>query len=144
MKDVAEISFKNEVENHYTRLNGLRCVLVSAAMKENLNIASVEKKYLPVIAEFEKTLPANIKLVKNFDQGQMISNRLNKLGEDFAIAILLVLITLLPLGSRSSIIVMITIPVSLGLGLIILNAFGYSLNQLSIVGLVVALGLFGG
>lgn len=141
LKDVAEISFKNEVEKHYTRLNGMRCVLVSAAMKENLNIASVEKKYLPVIADFEKTLPTNIKMVKNFDQGEMVSNRLNKLGEDFAIAILLVLITLLPLGTRSSIIVMITIPVSLALGLVILNAFGYSLNQLSIVGLVVALGL---
>jgi len=141
LKDVAEVGFKNEVEKHYTRLNGLRCVLISAAMKENLNIASVEKKYLPVIASFEKTLPLNIKLVKSFDQGKMISNRLNKLGEDFAVAILLVLVTLLPLGTRSSIIVMITIPISLALGLVILNAFGYSLNQLSIVGLVVALGL---
>lgn len=141
LKDVAEINKKNEVEKHYVRLNGVRSVLVSAAMKENLNIASVEKKYLPVIALFEKTLPANIKLIKNFDQGKMVSNRLNKLGEDFAIAILLVLITLLPLGTRASIIVMITIPISLALGLVILNAFGYSLNQLSIVGLVVALGL---
>jgi len=141
LKDVAQVGFKNEVEKHYVRLNGLRSVLVSAAMKENLNIASVEKKYLPIISEFEKTLPANIKMVKNFDQGKLIANRLNKLGEDFALAILLVLITLLPLGTRSSIIVMITIPVSLALGLIILNAFGYSLNQLSIVGLVVALGL---
>ncbi len=141
LKDVAEISKKNEIEKHYVRLNGIRSVLVSAAMKENLNIASVEKKYLPVIEQFEKTLPANIKLIKNFDQGKMVSNRLNKLGEDFAIAILLVLITLLPLGTRASIIVMITIPISLALGLVILNAFGYSLNQLSIVGLVVALGL---
>lgn len=141
LKDIAEVGYKNEVEVHYTRLNGLRCVLVSAAMKENLNIASVEKKYLPVLSAYEKTLPPNIKMVKSFDQGKMVSNRLNKLGIDFAIAILLVLVTLLPLGTRSSIIVMITIPVSLALGLIILNAFGYSLNQLSIVGLVVALGL---
>lgn len=141
LKDVAEISKQNEIEKHYVRLNGIRSVLISAAMKENLNIASVEKKYLPVIEQFEKTLPANIKLIKNFDQGKMVSNRLNKLGEDFAIAILLVLITLLPLGTRASIIVMITIPISLALGLVILNAFGYSLNQLSIVGLVVALGL---
>lgn len=141
LKDVAQISFRNAVEKYYVRLNGMRSVLVNAAMKENLNIASVEKKYTPIIAAFKKTLPANIKLVKNFDQGQMVSNRLNKLGEDFAIAILLVLVTLLPLGTRSSVIVMITIPISLALGLVILNALGYSLNQLSIVGLVVALGL---
>ncbi|MFZ8466580.1 efflux RND transporter permease subunit, partial [Staphylococcus aureus] len=57
------------------------------------------------------------------------------------IAIGLVLLTLLPLGFRASLIVMIAIPLSLALGVVGLNAFGISLNQLSIVGLVVALGL---
>jgi len=33
---------------------------------------------------------------------------------------------------------MITIPVSIGLGLIILKLFGYTLNQLTIIGLVLA------
>ena len=37
--------------------------------------------------------------------------------------------------------VMISIPLSLAIGLILMNALGYGLNQLSIVGLVVALGL---
>jgi multidrug efflux pump subunit AcrB len=36
---------------------------------------------------------------------------------------------------------MIAIPLSLGLGIVALNAMGFSLNQLSIVGFVVALGL---
>jgi multidrug efflux pump subunit AcrB len=66
---------------------------------------------------------------------------LSGLGIDFLIAIGLVLFTLLPLGYRASLIVMVAIPLSLALALISLNAFGYSLNQLSIVGLVVALGL---
>ena len=57
------------------------------------------------------------------------------------IAILLVGITLLPLGFRSAMIVMISIPLSLSIGLVLLNLFGINLNQLSIVGLVVALGL---
>lgn len=38
-------------------------------------------------------------------------------------------------------VVMIAIPLSLGIGIVALNLFGYSLNQLSIVGFVVALGL---
>ena len=141
LKDVAEISYKNEVEKHYTRINGYRCVLLNAAMKENENIAEVQKLYLPVFANFSKNLPPNIKLIKNFDQGDQVAHRLDRLGEDFLIAILLVLLTLLPLGTRASIIVMITIPISLALGIVLLNAFGFSLNQLSIVGLVVALGL---
>jgi multidrug efflux pump subunit AcrB len=141
LKDVAEVSYKDETVNHITRINGHRCVLVTAAMKENVNIANVQEEFLPVLEEFSKRLPSNIRLVKTFDQATMVSQRLGHLGFDFALAILLVVITLLPLGFRASLIVMISIPLSLALGLIALNLLGYSLNQLSIVGLVVALGL---
>lgn len=141
LRDVAEVSYKDGTVDHITRLNGHRSVLVTAAMKDNVNIASVQQEFLPVLEAFSKELPANIRMVKNFDQANMVSQRLGHLGFDFALAILLVVITLLPLGFRASLIVMISIPLSLALGLIALNALGYSLNQLSIVGLVVALGL---
>jgi multidrug efflux pump subunit AcrB len=141
LKDVADVSLKNEEEKHITRINGHRCVLVSAAQKTDANISSTQKKYLPVLDGFEKTLPQNIKFIRNFDQAKNVAQRLSGLGIDFLIAICLVLFTLLPLGFRASIIVMIAIPLSLALGLVGLNAFGYSLNQLTIVGLVVALGL---
>lgn len=141
MKDVADVSYKSEVVYHITRINGHRCVLISAGMKDNVNISDVQKEYLPLIDEFSKELPANIKLIKNFDQADMVAKRLGHLGFDFGLAIILVIVTLLPLGSRASVIVMISIPLSLALGLIALNALGFSLNQLSIVGLVVALGL---
>ncbi|RVT75267.1 efflux RND transporter permease subunit [Flavobacterium sufflavum] len=141
MKDVAEVSYKSEVAYHITRINGHRCVLVTAGMKDNVNISDVQKEYLPIVDAFSKDLLQNIKLVKNFDQADMVSKRLGHLGFDFGLAILLVVITLVPLGLRASGIVMISIPLSLALGLIAMNALGYSLNQLSIVGLVVALGL---
>jgi len=60
---------------------------------------------------------------------------------DFVIAIFLVLLTLLPLGPRASIVVMISIPLSLAIGLFLLDLFHITINQLSIVGMVVALGL---
>lgn len=141
LKDVASVEFKNEEESHITRLNGRRCVLIDAAQKAGANINDVQKKYLPLVQNFEKTLPPNIKLYKYFDQADNVTLRLSHLGIDFLIAILLVLVTLLPLGTRASLIVMIAIPLSLALGLVGLNMFGISLNQLSIVGLVVALGL---
>ncbi|SEM76636.1 Multidrug efflux pump subunit AcrB [Chitinophaga rupis] len=141
LKDVADVSYKSEMVNHIIRLNGHRSVLVTAAMKDNVNIAQVQKEFLPIVDEFSKGLPSNIKLVKTFDQANMVSQRLGHLGFDFGLAILLVAITLLPLGFRASLIVMISIPLSLAIGLIALNLLGFSLNQLSIVGLVVALGL---
>jgi multidrug efflux pump subunit AcrB len=80
-------------------------------------------------------------MVHHFDQAEVVQKRLSGLGFDFIWAILLVAFTLLPLGFRPAIIVMISIPLSLSIGIIILNYLGFSLNQLSIVGLVVALGL---
>lgn len=141
MKDISNVSYKSQVADHITRINGHRCVLVTAGMKDNVNITAVQKQYQPIVEAFSKDLPSNIKLIKSFDQANMVSQRLSHLGFDFILAIILVVITLLPLGLRASGIVMISIPLSLALGLIAMNAFGYSLNQLSIVGLVVALGL---
>ncbi|MFA4869366.1 MAG: efflux RND transporter permease subunit [Pedobacter sp.] len=141
LKDVADVGYKSETVKHITRVNGHRCVLVTAAMKDNVNITKVQEEFFPIVEEFSKRLPANIELVKTFDQGTMVSQRLGHLGFDFTLAIVLVVITLLPLGFRASLIVMVSIPLSLALGLIALNLLGFSLNQLSIVGLVVALGL---
>jgi multidrug efflux pump subunit AcrB len=141
LRDVAEIDFRNKEEKHITRLNGKRCVLVHAAQKVGSNIGSTQSQYLPVVEAFEQELPENIRLFKHFDQAENVSKRLSGLGLDFMIAIILVLFTLSPLGMRASLVVMIAIPLSLALGLVGLNAFGISLNQLSIVGLVVSLGL---
>lgn len=141
LKDVAEVSFRYEEQKYLTRINGHRCVLVTAAQKSGENISSSQKTYLPVIDSFAKKLPANIALVRNFDQADNVGSRLGSLGMDFLIAIGLVLITLLPLGWRASLVVMVAIPLSLGLGIVSMNFLGFSLNQLSIVGFVVALGL---
>lgn len=141
LRDVADAYSTFDETKHITRLNGHRCVFVVAAQKPGFNISDTQKKYLPVIENFEKTLPGNIDLVHHFDQAQNVNNRLSGLGMDFLIAIALVALTLLPLGIRAALIVMISIPLSLAIGLVLLNLMGISLNQLSIVGLVVALGL---
>lgn len=141
LKDIANVYYGYDDATYETRLNGHRSVFVVAAQKEGENISQTQKQYQPVIAQFKKTLPSNIDLVQNFDQAENVNHRLGGLGEDFLIAILLVAVTLLPLGFRPALIVMISIPLSLAIGVILLQLFGYNLNQLSIVGLVVALGL---
>lgn len=141
LKDVANVYFDYSQEKDITRLNGYRCVFVVAAQKSGGNITNAQKAYLPIIQNFKKTLPSNIDQQLMFDQADNVNNRLGGLGTDFLIAILLVLVTLLPLGTRASIVVMVSIPLSLAIGVILLSVLGFSLNQLSIVGLVVSLGL---
>ena len=141
LKDVADTFITFDEPKHITRLNGHRCVFVVAAQKPGLNITHTQEAYKPILEAFSATLPANIDMVHHFDQADNVNGRLAGLGKDFLIAILLVSITLLPLGFRAATIVMISIPLSLAIGLVLLNMLGISLNQLSIVGLVVALGL---
>ena len=141
LKDVAMIRDDFEASKYITRLNGYRAIFVTAALKEGTNISKVQEKYSPLLAASTEKMPENIDLIVAFDQADYVNRRLGGLGMDFLIAIALVFVTLLPLGNRAAIIVMISIPLSLAIGLILMNALGYGLNQLSIVGLVVALGL---
>lgn len=141
LKDVAHVHYDYEEAKHITRLNGHRCVLVNAGQKTGSNISQTQKLYLPVIEKFKKTLPPSIKLVDYFDQAENVNKRLSGLGRDFMIAIFIIAITLLPLGGRAASIVMISIPLSVSIALVMLNFLGYSLTQVSIVGMVVALGL---
>lgn len=141
LRDIADVHMDYEENKHITRLNGHRCVFVTAAQKDGFNISKTQEKYLPVLENFKKKLPANIDMVQSFDQADNVNHRLSGLGVDFIIAILLVSVTLLPLGGRAAVVVMISIPLSLAIGLVMLNFLGYNINQLSIVGLVVALGL---
>jgi multidrug efflux pump subunit AcrB len=101
----------------------------------------VRERILEAARKFEQQLPKRTKLELGFDQSDNVATRLNRLTTDFAIAIGLVAITLLPLGLRAASIVMISIPLSLAIGVSTLHMVGYSLNQISIAGFVVALGL---
>jgi multidrug efflux pump subunit AcrB len=141
VRDIAEVSWETEEHAYTGRLNGKRAVFITANQKDNTNIFKVRDGIYAKLAEFERTLPADIKLERGFDQSKNVSNRLGQLGDDFAIAIALVLLTLLPLGLRAAGVVMISIPLSLAIGVALLYLAGFGLNQLSIAGFVLALGL---
>jgi multidrug efflux pump subunit AcrB len=141
LNDIALIRMDKAEETHIARYNGQPALWVVTALKDRKNIVQNRVAVQEALDEFQSTLPDHIKMETSFDQEKNVRRRLNGLGIDFAIAVSLVLLTLLPLGIRAALIVMISIPLSLAIGLAFLNYAGYTLNQLSIVGLVIALGL---
>ncbi len=141
VRDVAEVELRDGEPVHLARVDGRRAVLVAANQKEGQNIFDVRAAIDEAVAAFEKDLPAGVSLVRVFDQAENVGHRLGGFARDFAIAILLVLVTLLPLGTRASAVVMVSIPLSVALGVTLLHLTGHSVNQLSIVGFVIALGL---
>jgi multidrug efflux pump subunit AcrB len=141
VEDVADVSWGYAEETHRARVDGRRAVFVTLELRENEHIFRVRDRALAELAAFERSVPPGIDVEIVFDQSKNVAHRLDGLYRDFALAIGLVLITLLPLGLRAALIVMISIPLSLAIGLALLQLVGLSLNQLSIVGFVIALGL---
>ena len=141
VRDLATVEWGYADATHITRLNGHRAVFVSANQQEGKNIQNTAAGIRAAVDSFARTMPANVKLDRGFDQSENVTRRLDRLGEDFVIAILLVLLTLLPLGFRAALLVMVSIPLSLAVGMTLLDVSGFGLNQLTIVGFVIALGL---
>lgn len=139
--DVAQVEWTNDEQQVITRYDGKRALFVTARAKLGATIFDVMSNLQRQVDKFEPRLPKEIVLERGFDQSEMVSHRLSSLGRDFMIAIALVLLTLLPLGFRASLVVMVSIPASFAIGVIVLDKLGYSLNQLSIAGFVLALGL---
>lgn len=141
VQDVAQVGWAAGEPDHITRFNGRRALLLTVAQGKGQDVNRISGAVTAELDAFERTLPGGVKLMRGFDQSHNVNARLGMLGRDFLIALGLVLVTLLPLGGRAAVVVMIAIPTSLLLGVLGLKAFGYTLNQVSIAGFVVALGL---
>ena len=141
LEDVADVAWGYAEQSHIARFNGHRAAFVTAMARAGTNVMDVRDGIYAATDEFAAQLPPTVALERGFDQAANVEHRLGRLGFDFGLAILLVLVTLLPLGLRASAIVMVSIPLSLAIGVTLLYATGFTINQLSIVGMVIALGL---
>jgi multidrug efflux pump subunit AcrB len=141
VRDVAQVGWDYEEQPHIARFNGKRAVWVTLTQKDGLNVLDIRNGAIKAAEDYKRLLPPDVKLETGFDQSFDIARKLDQLGRDFAIALGLVLITLLPLGWRASIVVMVSVPLSLMMGVAILAFTGFTLNQLAISGFIIALGL---
>ncbi|MFA5264765.1 MAG: efflux RND transporter permease subunit, partial [Opitutaceae bacterium] len=143
LKDVAEVDWSYEDKEDFGRFNGERAVFVTAMPRNGINIFDTRDGLRAAVERFrgQGTLPGDVRIEAAFDQSVSVEKRLGRLEMDFLMAFALVLLTVLPLGFRASLLVMISIPLSLAMGLTLLYFTGFGLNQLSIVGCVIALGL---
>jgi multidrug efflux pump subunit AcrB len=141
LRDIAQVSDGYAEQQYITRYNGQKALFLTVTEKNRTNIVENGNAVEAVVSNFRSTLPESVSLYSGFDQSKDVARRLGHFARDFAIAIALVSLTLLPLGFRAAAVVMISIPLSIAIGLFMFDSLGFTINQLSIVGLVVALGL---
>jgi multidrug efflux pump subunit AcrB len=142
LKNIAEIGFDYEDNIYLGRYDGARCIFMTIKEKENINIFSIKGKIDKVMSEFSRGLDEDLKLVTVFDQSVSVKNRINGFMNDLLLGIVLVgLVIFLSLGVRESVLVMLAVPFSIVVGLAFVDYAGFGLQQISIAGLVIVLGM---
>ncbi|MCB0643326.1 MAG: efflux RND transporter permease subunit, partial [Phaeodactylibacter sp.] len=140
LKDIASVFFDYEDERWMARFNGRRGLFLTVQQKEGFNIFDVADPIKAALAEHQ--LPSTMELEYVFDQSAGVEERVSGFIGNLLQGIGLVgLIILLVLGLRSASLVMLAIPFSILVGLWVVDSGGFALQQISIAGLVVALGL---
>ena len=139
--DVAQVHWTTAEPTHVVRYNGHRAVLVTASQGDRQDIGVLTARLHAATEAFARTLPGSVRMATGFEQATNAQHRMHQLARDFLLAFVIVGITLLPLGWRAAGVVMIAIPVSLLIGVLVLALAGYNLNQLSVAGFVLSLGL---
>ncbi len=123
-------------------VNNQTAVVVSTRMLPNLRIDQWTEEVQRALDDFSSLLPSTIKLEVLFDQNKYTAARLGDLMSNITVGFVLISIVLLiTLGWRSAIIVAASLPLTVLFTLAVMNAYGLPIHQMSVTGLVVALGI---
>ncbi|MEO1609167.1 MAG: efflux RND transporter permease subunit [Pseudomonadota bacterium] len=122
--------------------DGNPAVLIAARMQDDLQVDAWTNKVNAIYADFRNELPSSLELRVLFDQSSYTATRLAGVVENMAIGIALVVgVLLLTLGWRAALIVAIILPLATLLSISGLRLVGIPIHQMSVTGLIVALGL---
>ncbi len=95
-----------------------------------------------VIASTHSVLPTDISLTTLFKQSTYTETRLVELLDSLLIGFVLIVgVLLVTLGARSAILVALSLPVTGAVTLFMMKATGLPVNQMSVTGLIVSLGI---
>lgn len=142
VENIAQVGFGDALPTHEARYNDQKAVFISVVQREGSNIFEVMEGIKAELERFQNTLPEGVKTALAHDQTESVNERVTEFFNSLLQGLVLVgLMTLLLLGARSAIVITLAIPISVLIGLTWLDLAGYGLQQMSIAGLVIALGL---
>ena len=133
------------VENYRTvaRNNGEPCVFLGVVKQSKGNTVEVAHGVKAEMERIRSTLPAGVSFLVNYDTSTFVERSIKEvwttLGVAFALVVLVIYLFLRDV--RSTLIPAIAIPVSIVGTFAILYAFGYSVNILTMLALVLAIGV---
>ncbi len=143
LKDIATVSFSYRDATSQVFINGQSGVYLSINKESDANSVQVAKRVKTVIEDLNKELPKGMSLEVIVDTTEMVESTINKVYESLLYGIVLVMVVLFIFlrSVKSTFIVGISIPVSMLLTVLVMFFMGYSLNLMTLTGLILGLGM---
>jgi multidrug efflux pump len=141
--EVALVELGSEDDETEFRGDGVNMIGLGIVKQSKANTLEVARAVKKAIREIEQTLPENIFIAESYDSSIFIEASINEVYQTLAIAVLMVVLVIYVfLGNmRATIIPAVTVPVSLVAAFSVMYALGFSINLLTLLALVLAIGL---
>ncbi len=143
LKDIATVSFSYRDATSKVYINGESGVYLSVNKESDANSVQVAKHVKEVIEDLNKELPKGMSLEVIVDTTEMVESTINTVYESLLYGVVLVMVVLFIFlrSIRSTFIIGISIPVSMLLTVLVMFFMGYSLNLMTLTGLILGLGM---
>ncbi|MEO1480947.1 MAG: efflux RND transporter permease subunit [Myxococcota bacterium] len=141
--EIAEVRRAYETpRDEIVRINGDPGIALYVALKDGANIVDLGRDIDALLTRFDATLPVGIRVSRLTSQDYVVDSRISDFMVNVLQAVVIVmLVVLVFLGARPGITVAAIIPSTVLATFVLMGVFGTGLNQVTLAGLIMALGL---
>jgi HAE1 family hydrophobic/amphiphilic exporter-1 len=143
LRDVARIELGSQDYSVMSRLNGQPSAAVATYQLPGSNAVEAAKAVRDLMAKMKQRFPPDMDYAVAVDQTESVTEGIKEIIKTLVIALVLVILVVYIFlqGIRATLIPLLAVPVSLVGTFVLFPAFGFSINTLSLFGLVLAIGL---
>ena len=143
MRDIASVDLGSQDYNIVTRLNGRPAAVIGVYQLPGSNAVQAAAEVRKIMARMKETFPSDLEYEITLDTTDGVRAGMQEIVITLAIAFVLVILVVYVFLQdwRATIIPMFAVPVSLVGTFVVFPLFGFSVNTLSLFGLVLAIGL---
>lgn len=143
VRDIARVELGARDYSTKTYMDGLNAVSVRVFQLPGSNAIETGDEVYRVLREMRKSFPPGVDYAINYDPTRFIRESMQAVMHTLVEALLLVVLVVIVFLQtwRASLIPLLAVPVSLVGALAVMKVFGFSLNNLSLFGIVLAIGI---
>src|SRR3954462_13915953 len=143
VKDIARIDLGAQTYNLRSRLNGQPSAILAIYQLPGTNALKAAQGVRKLMAEAKQRFPTDMEYAVSLDQTLSVTEGLHDIVKTLfeALALVVLVVFIFLQGWRATLIPLCAVPVSLVGTFVLFPLFGFSINSLSLFGLVLAVGL---